>query len=157
MTKTCRNRNFSFRSRKEGGSVCVFQLFSDIGPPRVEKLKVVEKCQKVESYLRNFTKLIYMAPIFRCFRGVRVRKVESRIYMDLIFRCFQGVRVQKVESRFYMGRIFRCFQGVRVRKVESRFTWTLFFGVFEGQRVKRQHFSASFGVSMTQRGKGVKV
>ena len=86
----------------------MFQLFSDIGPPRVEKLKVVEKCQKV----------------------------ESRIYMDLIFRCFQGVRVQKVESRF---------------------TWTLFFGVFEGQRVKRQHFSASFGVSMTQRGKGVKV
>ena len=91
----------------------MFQLFSDIGPPRVEKLKVVEKCQKVESYLRNFAKLIYMAPIFRCFRGSRVRKVESRIYMDLIFRCFQGVRVQKVESRFYIGRIFRCFQGVR--------------------------------------------
>ena len=114
----------------------MFQLFSDIGPPRVEKLKVVEKCQKVESYLRNFTKLIYMAPIFRCFRGVRVRKVESRLHI---------------------GRIFRCFQGVKVRKVESLFTWTLFFGVFEGQRVKRQHFSASFGVSMTQRGKGVKV
>ena len=54
----------------------MFQLFSDIGPPRVEKLKVVEKCQKVESYLRNVTKLIYMAPMFRCFRGVRVRKVD---------------------------------------------------------------------------------
>ena len=108
--------SFAKVPRAGGGSVWVFQLFSDIGPPRVEKLKVVEKCQKVEIHLRNFTKLIYMAPIFRCFRGVRVRKVESRIYMDLIFRCFQGVRVQKVESRFYIGRIFRCFQGSRCEK-----------------------------------------
>ena len=119
-----------------GGRFCMFQLFSDIGPPRVEKLKVVEKCQKVESCLRNFTKLIYMAPMFRCFRGgqgAKSRKsdlhgpyfsvfsggqgAKSRksIYMDLIFRCFWGSEGQKAA---FFG-LFRCFNDIELKRVKS--------------------------------------
>ena len=122
----------------------MFQLFSDIGPPRVEKLKVVEKCQKVEIHLRKFTKLIYMGPIFRCFRGFRVQKVESRFYIGRIFRCFQGVRVRKVESRICMDLIFRCFQGVRVQKVESRFYIGLIFRCFWGSEGQNAAFFGLF-------------
>ena len=110
----------------------MFQLFSDIGPPRVKKLKVVEKCQKVEIYLRNFTKLIYMAPIFRCFRGGQDTKsrtsdlhgpyfsvfsggqgADSRksVLNRPYFSVFSGRQGARSRKSIYMDFLFRCFLG----------------------------------------------
>ena len=104
----------------------MFQFFSDIGPPRVEKLKVVEKCQKVEIYLTvdlhgpDFSvfsggqgaksrKSDLHGPYFSVFSGGQGAKSRKSVSHRSYFSVFSGGQGAKSRKSIYMDLIFRCF------------------------------------------------